>query len=523
MRNIIWGCLFVPVLLHGQGRVVELTSTDYRDRVDAIWTAQMLGAMMGWPFEHKVASVEWVHTLSPKVDHAPVDDDWYYEMVAIRAFEKYGIGMNVEQLGRQWMENSAGTWGSSEQARLLMARGVAPPDCGSPRYNKLWFSIGSQFSCDVYGALAPGMPNVAAAMARRYGHINGYAEGADGGVFVAGMISLGFATSDVQRIVRDAARLIDTSSPYRKCLDLVIGMASAGRTAAEVFDAVERRWHLEYPATNNAVANGGIVAASVWFGGGDFLKTVNLAYGAADFTDADCNAANAGAVVAAIHGMKGLPADLVRALGDSIVGDKLGKVVLTPAVHETISGLAARTAAIGTAILRQHGAAVSGGAIRVPVQQVVTQPAELFRLADLMKYWNPEWTLERAGFGGALGGMPGIRGITYLDSDVLATYPRDEVKAVVLTRRLRVDGVKHLSFEAGVDSQRVWRCMVYANNKVLFDKLIEGASAGPRSWRPVTVDLNGYAGETVTLRIYQRVLIPGRAAGNAYWKNLRIE
>ena len=32
---------------------------------------------------------------------------------------------------------------------------------------------------------------------------------------------------------------------------------------------------------------------SVWFGEGDFLKTVSLAYRAADFTDADCNAANA--------------------------------------------------------------------------------------------------------------------------------------------------------------------------------------------------------------------------------------
>ena len=33
------------------------------------------------------------------------------------------------------------------------------------------------------------------------------------------------------------------------------------------------------------------------FGEGDFLKTVNLAFAAADYTDADCNAATAGAVV----------------------------------------------------------------------------------------------------------------------------------------------------------------------------------------------------------------------------------
>ena len=114
--------LLCPATGFAQAGKFTMTGKDYRDRVCAIWTAQMLGAMMGWPFEHKVASVEWVHTLKPTVDHAPVDDDWYYEMVAVRAFEKYGIDMSVQDLGRQWMENSAGTWGSSQQARLLMAR-----------------------------------------------------------------------------------------------------------------------------------------------------------------------------------------------------------------------------------------------------------------------------------------------------------------------------------------------------------------------------------------------------------------
>jgi hypothetical protein len=58
-------------------------------------------------------------------DYAPVDDDYYYEMVAVRAFEKYGIGLTVEQLGQQWLENNAGSWGSSEQALLLLKRGVS--------------------------------------------------------------------------------------------------------------------------------------------------------------------------------------------------------------------------------------------------------------------------------------------------------------------------------------------------------------------------------------------------------------
>src|SRR5262249_44815013 len=155
--------------------------------------------------------------------------------------------------------------------------------------------------------------------------------------------------------------------------------------------------------------------------------TINLAIGAADFTDADCNAANAVSVVAAMGGMKALPAYLVKQLGDRIVGTEMGGVKLTPPVDEKISDLARRTAAVGEKILAAHGAAITSEHLAILTEEPITQPAELFKLADLTKYWNPDWALERAGFGGAGGGMRGIRGITHLDGDVLATYPRDEV------------------------------------------------------------------------------------------------
>ena len=527
LRNTISVAGFVLTLLacisaNGQDKKLTLSLQDYEDRVQGIWTAQILGALMGFPFEHKVSSAAWIDTLSLKTNHAPVDDDWYYEIVAIRAFEKYGVNMSVGQLVRQWLDNSAGSWGSSEQARILMSRGILPPDCGHPRYNKLWHSIGPQFSCDVYGALAPGMPNLAGKLARTYGRINGYAEGLDGGVFIATMISLGFSETDPKVIVRKAAKIINPSSPYRQCIDLVIQLAEKGKSPVEVFNAVEDRWHIEYPATNNAVPNGGIVAASVWFGEGDFLKTINLAFSAADFTDADCNAANAAAVVGAMHGMKALPAHLVKLLNDSIVGDKMGKVMLTPAVNESISVLAKRTSAVGMKILKENGARFKENNLEILVAEPLAQAAENMTLSDLTKYWNIDWTLERAGFGGAGGGMQGIRGITFLDNDVLATYPRDEVRAVVISRILNIQNKKIFSFEAGVDSQRVWRCEVYINNEKILNQLIEGEVQGQK-WHPIKIDLSPFKDRTVKIRVYQRVLIPGRASGNAYWKNFKIE
>ena len=227
LLNILGMVMLSLSFLHGQTPVqhkpfpacgtLTLSHAEYLDRVQAVWTAQMIAQRTGGRFEHKPASTLRITPLSHLPGYAPVDDDYYYEMVAIRAFEKYGIGLTVQQLGQQWLENNAGSWGSSEQALLLLKRGIKAPDTGHPRYNKLWWTIGPQFSSDVYGVLNPGMPNAAAEMARQLGHINGYAEGADGAVFVAGMISLAFVEKDTHAIVRKAATLIHPDSPYRKC------------------------------------------------------------------------------------------------------------------------------------------------------------------------------------------------------------------------------------------------------------------------------------------------------------------
>ncbi|SPF34203.1 exported hypothetical protein [Candidatus Sulfotelmatobacter kueseliae] len=503
-------------------RTLVLSHAEYLDRVQAIWTAQMIAQYTGSRFEHQPASVLPETPLSHLPSYAPVDDDYYYEMVAVRAFEKYGIGLTVQQLGQQWLENNAGSWGSSEQALLLLKRGIKPPDTGHPRYNKLWWTIGPQFSSDVYGALSPGMPNVAAETARLLGHINGYAEGTDGAVFVSGMISIAFVERDPHIIVRKAATLIHPDSPYRKCLDMVIQMADGGSSPAQIFRAIDERWGIEYPATNNAVVNGGFVATSVWFGGGDFQKTIQLAVHAADFADADCNAANAESVVAAMSGMRALPPEQVAELHDRIKGAEMGPLKLTPPVDESISELARRTAKLGMANLMSHGANDDGSALRIPVEEPETQPAELFKLADLMRYWNPDWTLERAGFGGAGGGMPGIRGITYLDGEILATYPRDEVRGTVLRRTVRLGNQPILKFKVGVDQGRAWQLQVYVNDDRLLDKLIEGVSHA-RSWQEINVDLAKYQGREVVLRLYQRVLIPHHEAGNAYWRDLVMQ
>jgi hypothetical protein len=515
--------LFATSLIGTDQRSLKLSSDQYEDRVRAAWTGQIIGTMLGFPFEGNVASSSrvTVNKFARNYQSAPVDDDYYYELVALRAFEKYGIDMTLDDLGAQWLENSAGSWGSSAETRKSLLAGRRGSEAGHPRHNRFWWTIGPQFSADIYGMIAPGDPNLAASLARKYCRINGYAEGTDGGLFVAGMVALAFRERDPGRIVSEAAQLIHPSSPYRRCLDMVIAMCKEGRPAPQIFSAVEDRWRIEYPRVNNAVANGGLVAASVWCGQGDFLKTVNLAFQAADFSDADCNAANAAAVVGAMRGMRALPEDLVARLNDRIAGDQMGPVKLTPRVDERISDVAARIAALGRKMLAANGAAVREKEITVPWRPLETQPAEQFTPNDLVRHWNPEWTLERAGFAGP-DVKQGLR-MTFLDGEALATWPRDPAGAVVLRRLLTLGRNPALEMEVAADKGCAWRLEVVVNNTKLHDAVIRGEGQdGEKVWRKVVIDLSAFAGQEVEIRLYQRTDLADATVANAYWRNLRI-
>jgi hypothetical protein len=498
---------------------LKLTLAGYEDRVLGAWLGQIIGTLAGFEFEGKTASspLILIDRFPRPYESAPVDDDYYYELVALRAFERFGIDMTLDQLGEQWKENAAGSWGSSEQTRLLLARGIPGSQAGHPRYNRLWWTIGPQFSADTYGMLAPGHPNLAGELARRFGHINGYAEGTDGAVFVAGMVSLAFREADTKSIVRKAAQLIHPASPYRQCIDMVIALAEQGAAPEEVFGAVEDRWRFEYPRLNNAVANGGLVAAAVWFGGGHYLRSVNLAFRAADFSDADCNAANAGAVVGAMKGSKALPAALVRQLQDRIAGSRMGPVTLTPPVDERISDISRRITAIGRKMLAARGGArVTGTEVVVPYRDVRTLPAELFRLADLTGFWNREWTLERAGFGGGAGG-------TYLDGDALVTFPRDEGRGALLRRNVKLGDNPALELEVAADAGRAWRLEVFVNNTRILGRTIEGgASKGRGEWHAIALDLSAFRNREVDLRLYQMTQLSDQLPSCAHWRNVRL-
>ncbi len=503
----------------------KLAVAEYRDKVYGAWIGQIIGASYGFNFEGKARNAIQLDHFLDHYDTAIVDDDYYYEMVALYGFERYGIGMSVEQLGDMWKEYKAGTWGSSEQARLALERGIRAPDSGSPRYNRWFHTIGPQFSSDVYGMISPGMVNLAGSVARKYSHVNGYAEGSDGAVFVAGCISEAFFETNPVKIVRQAAQLIDSRSNYRKAIDLVLAGYQQGEPWREIAAESEAKWRPDYPQLNNSVANGALVALGILFGEGDFLKSINVVTQTGDYTDADCNAANVSSVIGAMRGLKAIPAQLIEPLHNRIFGDHMGPLKLGRTIDEKIDDLARRVADVGQKNLLANGARLQGETLVIPQQSVQTQALEYFDINDYGALWNPDWRLEGAARGGD--------GATYLDGDVLVTFPRD-TRPCMLERTLTIpSGNPKLTLVIGSLKYRPWRLQVFVDDDNINTQIIGAADAivikdvpanagsAVPNWITVEADLAKYADKTVKLRLYQ--WLPDKEIpGAAYWRSVNV-
>jgi hypothetical protein len=562
MRNSALFVFCSVILLGCTSKDLRLTKEEYIQRCEAIWTAQIVGHMIGLPFEHHQKAVKWVNDYAEMIYErieenggvAYMDDDWYYEIANLNALEKFGPDMTLNELGTQWIEYNVGVWGSSGQARKNLIKGIPADSVGHPKYNRLWFTMGAQNRCDLYGMLLPGLPNSAAMIARKLGIINSYAEGTDGGVLMSAMISKAFYEKDVQEIIKKSIEVLHPEAPHRKCIEKILFMAERGHTPQEIADAIVYEYSILYPATNSAVPNLAMTMIALYFGEGEFLKTMNLSFSLADYMDSDCNSACAAVVLAAAYGMEIIPDHLIEPLGGRMRGDRIGPVEM-PLIDTSIRELAERTADMGYAMLSHyHDVDIDTDMLNInPELKIETQPLYWFDPNDFATLWDKNWKMKGAGFGAPGGGFRGIRGGTFLDEGILSTFPRDEVQSCYLYRRIKLDDNPEMILEVGADPGRSWRLEVFVDNQELIkpEPIIDGGpgfewlddkgnplwyyphyfpppqndyqrSKANRKYQTVQIDLSEWANQEVLIRLYMSSLVLYKYPGNAYWRKIEI-
>lgn len=142
--------------------------------------------------------------------------------------------------------------------------------------------------------LHPGDLYETARLAFMDGQVSHHNNGVLGEVFNALLTSLAFVMSDMRQIVREAISLIPADSEYRTVVDYALTQCEKYGEWEAAWEACQKKyirynWIHAYP---NAAAE----VIALWFGEGDFDKTMHIS--AMQGYDVDCNAAQIGTAIA---------------------------------------------------------------------------------------------------------------------------------------------------------------------------------------------------------------------------------
>lgn len=114
----------------------------------------------------------------------------------------------------------------------------------------------------------------------------------------------------------------------------------------------------------------------------------------------------------------------------------------------------------------------------IPVlKEIITQKPENFHSNEFTKWWNPEWTISRAGFGAPGDGVRKVRGSNFLDGDILLTYLSNDLWVVRLSATMKISKNSKLTFEVAADPGGVLNLSVYIDHQKVFSDLIKGGPA----------------------------------------------
>ena len=346
---------------------LTLSADPYFDKVYGAWKATLIANHSGLDLQGV-----FIDEAGPAgafslllLDEWSTDDDTHIEWVDLHILETHGLSPSAEQIRDEWVDHlNHDIWVSTRRARDLMEEGLLPPATGSPKNNPegVW-SIGAQFQTELFGMLAPGMPDIAAVYAERFARITSSGPAVEASVFYATLYSLAFFENDVPTLIAAARQRTDDEAIISPIVDNVL------------------RWHHQYPQdwrpTRQQIrdlydidpmwwaskVNFAATVMALLYGDGDILRTIEIA--ALAGWDADNNMATAAGLLGVIHGFAELP-EVIRTSTDVYFNEDVSGDLPR---YETVTEVARRTQRLAEQMIQRGGGSTVRGIYRIPGEE----------------------------------------------------------------------------------------------------------------------------------------------------------
>ncbi len=312
---------------------VTMSREALRDKIKGGWAGQTIGCTYGGPTEFRYQGtiipdsqpITWDDARIAKTFAANpgLYDDVYMDLTFVDVFEKEGLDAPAASFARAFAAAPYPLWHANQMARYNILRGLLPPASGDWRNNPHADDIDFQIEADFAGLMSPGMPNAAAAISDRIGHIMNSGDGWYGGVYVAAMYALAFVSGDIGFVVEEALKTIPPETTFARAMSEVIRAHRENPADWKAaWHRVESRFGEDVGCPEGALSKFDIdakincawVVLGLLFGEGDFAKTLDLSTRCGD--DSDCNPATAGGILGTMLGYSGIPEVWTQGLAD---------------------------------------------------------------------------------------------------------------------------------------------------------------------------------------------------------------
>lgn len=307
-----------------EAQTTRLSREKLKDKIAGGWAGQTIGVTFGGPTEFRYNGtmiqpyepIPWYESyLLETFQKIPgLYDDLYMDLTFVEVLDEKGLDAKASDFADAFAHRDYLLWHANQMARYNVLQGVGPPASGHWRNNPEADSIDFQIEADFAGLMNPGMPNGAAEISDRVGHIMNHGDGYYGGVYVAAMYALAFVTDDVNEVVVRALETIPSESTFRQTIEDVIRWhRKYPDDWRETWFEIEKKWSEDIGSPIgvfrafdiDAKLNAAYVVMGLLYGQGDFGKTLDISTRAGQ--DSDCNPSTAAGVLGVILGYQEIP------------------------------------------------------------------------------------------------------------------------------------------------------------------------------------------------------------------------
>ena len=306
LRLSILGILIAIIAISCQvsEEVLSINRTAYKDKIRGFWLGGCIANWTGLPTENGRTDFPFFtdNDFGPGkfdyvLDQNPwgADDDTDIEYVYQHAMEKFNNYMLTgEQISAVWQDHIGlpKLWVSNLSALGQMQNGVLPPSTSLPENNPMWDMIDAQLTTEIFGALAPGRPDVAMEIAHLPIRTTAYLHSQWASEFYIIMHSLAIV---VDKSLSRKEQLLWMAKKARQCVpqwsyiadmyDFVKAEYDANpdknnweltrdKVAQRYQHAVTAGYHYKYPWDSGI--NFAASMVSLFYGEGDYKKTIRI-------------------------------------------------------------------------------------------------------------------------------------------------------------------------------------------------------------------------------------------------------